>query len=216
MNRQDEWGRTHVLDILGGCAMVVDPQVPHLGGNIRGGDQSTDFSKCLWPWLVKKYAIKSLLDVGCAEGHALRAFAALGVPRVLGVDGLWQNARRCEVPVIAHDLTKGPLRIEGIDFIWCCDTVEHIGEEFVPNVIATFACAKTVALIHGDETTATNGWHHVNNKNPEYWDEKMLAGGFTIDVAGTTEGKTVSTLGLWPTAGRIYVNGRWPREWPPL
>ena len=205
-----------VIDFKGGCPMVVDPQKPHLGGNMRGGDVSTDFSKCLWPWLVKRYAIKSLLDVGCAEGHALRAFSALGVPSVLGLEGLWQNARRCGVPTIAHDLTTGPLRIEGIDFVWCCDTVEHVEEKYAQNILDTFACAKTVALIHGDETTANNGWHHCNNRPAAYWDEKMVGAGFEIDHAGTAEGKTVSTLGLWPQAGRIFTNKKWPREWPAL
>src|SRR3990167_5880523 len=126
--RDPEHPELLIMDFPGGCPLVVDPQKPHLGGNMRGGDPGTDYSLDLWPWLVEKYKPKAVLDVGCAEGHALRCFQAHGCA-VVGVEGLWQNARRCGVPVVVHDLTKGPLRVEGVDLIWCCDVVEHIGEE---------------------------------------------------------------------------------------
>lgn len=195
-----------VLDLYGGCPFVVDPHNPHMGGNMEGGDQGTDYSKDLWPWLVGKYQPKSLLDVGCAEGHALRCFQSLGVPKVLGLEGLWQNAVKCGVPVVVHDLHKGPLLTRGIDMIWCCDVVEHINEEFVPNIMETFKCAKLVALCHGTEGMGGSGWHHVNNKSVAYWAEKMRGAGFTLDEAGTAESQVVAKgRNYWPESGRIWV-----------
>ena len=205
--RDPEHPEIIIIDFPGGCPMVVDPQKPHLGGNMRGGDEGTDFSKDLWPWLVQKYNIKTLLDVGCAEGHALRAFQALGV-QTTGIEGLAQNAKKCPPPVTVHDLTTGPCVVMGggVDMVWCCDVVEHIEERFVPNILETFRCGKRVALCHGTETMAHSGWHHVNNKSVEYWAEKMKSAGFVLDEAGTAESHAVTKgRSYWPDSGRIWV-----------
>ena len=205
MANVDNGDGTFQLDLMGGCNFVVDPQKPHLGGNMGGGDQGTDFSKDLWPWLVTSYQIKRIFDVGCAEGHALRAFKALGV-EVLGLEGLWQNARKCKVPVVVHDLSLGPCRVEGFDFIWCCDVVEHVEERFVPNILETFKSAKRVALCHGTESMGHSGWHHVNNKSVDYWAAQMKSAGFLLDAEGTRLSHEITKgRSYWPDSGRIWV-----------
>ena len=192
-----------VIDYPGGCPMVVDPHVPHLGGNMRGGDGATDYTADLWPWLVKKFSPRTVLDVGCAEGHALRAFQALGC-KVVGVEGLWQNARRCEVPVIVHDLTMGPIITEGVDLIWCCDVVEHVEERYVDNIIRTLRCAPVCVLVHGTDEHVNSGWHHVNNKPASYWVERMASAGMIYDEAVTAEALASAPRGWFQTSGKIY------------
>lgn len=201
-----------ILDGMGGCPFVIDPKKPHMGGNMRGGDAGTDFSADLWPWLIDRYGMKYMLDVGCAEGHALRFFQDRGV-KVLGLEGLWQNARRCGVPVIVHDLHSGPCRVEGVDFIWCCDVVEHIDEACVPNILGTFKYAKRVALCHGTEEHEKAGWHHVNNRSAAYWAERMQSIGFVIDQPTTDESRAVTKgRSYWPDTGCIWENKEWPRN----
>lgn len=205
MANVDNRDGTFQLDLMGGCNFIVDPKKPHLGGNMGGGDQGTDFSKDLWPWLVKRYGIKTLLDVGCAEGHAIRCFQSLGVG-VLGLDGLWQNATKCKAPAVVHDLCEGPLKAYGFDMVWCCDVVEHVEERYVPNILETFKAGKLVALCHGTESMAHSGWHHVNNKSVEYWAEKMRSAGFRLDEEGTKESHAVTAgRSYWPDSGRIWV-----------
>lgn len=211
MANVDNGDGTFQLDLMGGCNFIVDPQKPHLGGNMGGGDAGTDFSGDLWPWLVKKYSPQYLLDVGCAEGHALRFFHSLGV-KVIGLEGLKQNAAKCGVPVIVHDLCEGPHPVEGVDFIWCCDVVEHIEERYVPHILDTFKCAMRVALCHGTEGMGHSGWHHVNNKSVEYWAEKMRSARFELDEAGTAESHAITKgRSYWPESGRIWINTQHPR-----
>lgn len=197
-----------VLDIMGGCPMVVDPQKPHLGGNMDGGDSATDFAKDLFPWLVKTFSIKSLMDVGCAQGHALHSFKALGVEKLLGVEGLKYNAEKVKVPCVVHDLTKGPYKVDGYDFVWCSDVAEHIEEQYVGNLLETLTNGKWLAMAQGGPEMGHSGWHHVNNKPESYWIEKLASVGLVTDEAMTAEARKQSLRGIWPEFGRIYRNTR--------
>ena len=197
---------TWQIDIMGGCNFVVDPQKPHLGDNMGGGDGATDFSSDLWPWMVKKLGVKSLIDVGCAEGHALHAFKALGVEKLLGIEGLPQNVAKVKVPCVVHDLTKGPCIVEGFDWIWCSDVAEHIEEQYVGNFLATLANGKYLAMVQGGPGMGRSGWHHVNNQPSEYWVEKLKIVGFQVDDELTSQSKAITSHGLWPEYGKIYRN----------
>jgi SAM-dependent methyltransferase len=201
-------GKILILDIMGGCPMVVDPQKPHLGGNMNGGDSATDFSTDLFPWLVKTFSIESLIDVGCAQGHALHAFRALGVKKLLGIEGLKYNADFCKVPVVVHDLTKGPHIVEGYDFVWCSDVAEHIEEQFVDNLLLTLANGKILAMAQGGPNMGHSGWHHVNNQPESYWIEKLKSVGMETDVELTEVARRQTNRGIWPEFGRIYRNVR--------
>lgn len=207
-NETRDGGKILVLDIMGGCPMVVDPQRPHLGGNMDGGDSATDFASDLFPWLIKTFDIKSVLDVGCAQGHALHAFKALGVKELLGIEGLEYNASKCKVPVVVHDLTKGPHVVTGYDFVWCSDVAEHIEERYVGNLIETLASGKIIAMAQGGPEMGHSGWHHVNNQPESYWIEKMETYGLFTDEAMTQEARKQTSKGIWPTLGRIYRNTR--------
>ncbi len=92
----------------------------HLGGYIRGcqsevatvygyehGDPATWTPK-LWRWAYESLGVRSVLDVGCGEGHAAGFFRDLGC-RVLGVDGSLQARRDSVIPDwhVTHDFSGG-------------------------------------------------------------------------------------------------------------
>jgi hypothetical protein len=145
----------------------VDPERPHLGGYVVGGDAATFFPG-LWDWLVDTWQVRSVIDVGCGEGHALKFFRDRGCC-VIGIDGIEQDDR----DVVTHDYATGPWSIydedgattrpDGLtefDLAWSCEFVEHVEERYVPNFLATFACARYVLMTHGEP--GQPGWHHVN------------------------------------------------------
>ena len=207
-NETRDGGKILVLDIMGGCPMVVDPQRPHLGGNMDGGDSATDFAADLFPWLIKTFGIKSLMDVGCAQGHALHAFKALGVERLLGIEGLAYNASKVKVPCVVHDLTQGPYIVDGYDFVWCSDVAEHIEERYSDNLLLTLANGKILAMAQGGPEMGHSGWHHVNNQPESYWIERLKAVGMETDDELTRQARAQSSRGVWPQYGRIYKNVR--------
>ena len=169
----------------------------HLGGYVAGGDPATFYPE-LWTWLVKDYGIRSVVDVGCGEGHAVIYFESLGIDTI-GIDGIAQEHPR----VLQHDYTEGryrhsflrdgpegPWRDDRCDLIWCCEFVEHIEERFIPNFLWTFSSAKLVLMTHAGPGQV--GYHHVNCQEANYWIGVMAAIGFSFDAELTARTRTIA------------------------
>ena len=146
----------------------------HLGGYTPGGDPATFFPD-LWAWLVEELGVRSVIDVGCGEGHALAEFRGLGC-EVLGVDGVPQE----DPDVVVHDYTTGPLMLKTkFDLCWSCEFVEHVEERYVPNFLLSFGMADLVLITHA--TPGQLGHHHVNCRPAEYWAGAMAAIGYRLE-----------------------------------
>src|SRR5262249_45638552 len=139
----------------------------------------------VWDAVVKKYGVKSVVDVGCGEGYSTRYFKDLGLD-VLGVEGGKEAIRLSSVPhlIVHHDYTKGPfVPPSRRDLVWCCEFVEHVEERFVPNFLATFDVARYCLMTHAFPGQV--GYHHVNCQLPEYWIGQMNTIGFVHDPQAT-------------------------------
>ena len=93
-------GRAHLMSI------AKDPHDPALGGNMIGGDPQT-FHPALWEYLIDRFSIRSMLDIGCGEGHCLQYCADLGID-VKGFDGLPANIERAVAPSRCTTFGAGP------------------------------------------------------------------------------------------------------------
>jgi SAM-dependent methyltransferase len=165
---------------------VIDPSVPHLGGNIVGGDTHS-FCPELWKYLVQKYDIRSVLDVGCGEGYAMREFRRLGC-ETIGIEGLRANSEKCPAPVVIADLSVIPVIVANVDLVWCCEVVEHVAPESVENLLKTMICGKILAMTHA--TPGKIGYHHVNCQPPEYWIAQLSRHGMTFDFEASMEARS--------------------------
>lgn len=176
-------------------APVSDPQFyidssnPHLGGYIVGGDDATYYPH-LWEWLVAERGVKSMVDVGCGEGHALDWFARMGC-RVFGIDGVYQDHGDVE----QHDYATGPLtKIPGgfFDLAWSCEFVEHVEERYVPNFLSTFRAARMVLMTHAEP--GQQGHHHVNCQPSSYWQGAMAAIGYALSEELTIQTRALAAM----------------------
>lgn len=180
----------------------------HLGGYAIGGDDAT-FYPALWTWLVSDLGVRSVLDIGCGEGHAVAFFATL-LPRshVLGLDGVAQPEDRIQ----QVDFTKGAPDVYsswargggptlgwggGPTLGWCCEFVEHVEEQFVPNIVSAFRQCDIVLLTHADP--GQPGYHHVNCRSSEYWKGVMAGAGFLFDapLTATTRARAAKNPSPW-------------------
>ena|SRR5579862_340384 len=154
---------------------VIDRERPDLGGNMRHGDIHT-WCPLLWRFLVERFGVQSVLDVGCGEGHAVLFFHRLGL-FAHGIDGLPLNVRRAVMPIAQHDLLSSPY-VMPVDLVWSCEVAEHIVEEKVENYPKTLANGRVVAMTHAVPGQA--GYHHVNCQPREYWITHMEAAGYRL------------------------------------
>jgi len=130
----------------------------------------------LWRFMVERYAIKSVLDVGCGEGHAVQFFHKLGLV-AHGIDGLADNVLRAVTPIARHDLMGGAYMMP-VDLVWSCEVAEHIAEAKVDFYLDTLANGRMVAMTHA--VPGQTGYHHVNCQPPEYWIGRMAARGYAL------------------------------------
>lgn len=157
----------------------------HLGGFVEGGDERCYYPE-MWDKLIKDFKAKSIIDVGCGEGHSCKYFEQAGL-EVLAIDGSKKVLERNVFePIVIHDYTKGAyVPDKEYDLVWCCEFVEHVEAEFIPNFFETFKKAKVVVITHA--LPGQGGYHHVNEQEDDYWIKKMLTIGFIYDVPKTLE-----------------------------
>ena len=154
---------------------VYDSNRPDLGGNYHHGDNQS-FTPTLWKYLVERFGVRSVLDVGCGEGHNVNYFYKLGVV-AHGIDGLRVNLERAIFPIAWHDLTTAPYYMP-VDMVVCIEVVEHIEEQYVSNLLDTLTNGRVICMTHA--MPGQDGHHHVNCQPDEYWINHLEARGYVL------------------------------------
>ena len=152
----------------------------HLGGFIMEGDPATDFPN-MYKYVVKDLQIKSVLDVGCGRGYALKRFQELGC-HVLGIDGSPSAIENSVIPerVRQVDFTQNKVIPEKkYDLVFSVEFVEHVDEYYMENYLPCFNAGKYIIMTFAGP--GQSGHHHVNCQPQEYWIHAMEKRGFTFD-----------------------------------
>lgn len=149
----------------------------HLGGHF--GNVNKDAATLAY--LVERYGVQTLLDVGCGPGGMLDEAEALGL-EAQGIDGDWHVARH-DRRIVCHDYTTGPLPSEGWDLVWSTEFVEHIEARYQDNFLVTFDGGRVLFLTAAPP--GFPGWHHVNCQPSEYWIALLGLHGWQLDEEAT-------------------------------
>ena len=161
---------------------VVDPNKPHLGGNFAVLNPAT-FCPESWSYVIRKYNIRSVLDVGSGQGHAPRWFADQGLT-AYAVEGLKENVDHAIYPTDLFDLTEGAY-VKDVDMVNCIEVVEHIEERYLDNLLTTICAGRYLFMTHA--VPGQKGYHHVNCQPTSYWEEHLAARGFRPSPEDTAE-----------------------------
>lgn len=148
----------------------------HLGGHF----DTTNTDEATLVYLIERYAITSMLDVGCGPGGMLDLARSHGLI-AQGIDG---DPNLIHPDVFHHDYTFGPLIWPKVDLIWCVEFVEHIEARYIPNFLATFRAGRVLLLSHA--LPGQGGHHHVNEQPRAYWAHHLSRTGFEEDAVATT------------------------------
>lgn len=151
-----------------GLTGVVSGNTPHLGGNIKGGDPYT-FCPRVWDYVISRFSIGSVLDLGSGDGGTSQYFFKKGL-KTVAVEGLAENIATSLYPTIQIDLTKEHVNTR-VDLVHCQEVVEHIEERYLNNLLKSLTCGRIVLMTHA--LPGQTGHHHVNCQPPEYWINHM-------------------------------------------
>lgn len=143
---------------------ALDPDKPHLGGNFLELNPST-YSPKTWQYLISKYNIKSVLDIGSGIGYAAKWFSDQGLTSV-AIEGLQSNVENAIHPTIQVDLTEKTFTTQ-VDLVNCIEVVEHVEEQYLDNLLTALCNGKYILMTHG--LPGQDGHHHVNCQYKEYW-----------------------------------------------
>jgi SAM-dependent methyltransferase len=142
--------------------------VPHLGGNLVEGDPAT-YSPLVWQYVISRFAIGSVLDLGSGRGYSSAWFHRAGL-QVAAVDGLKENCLCAEYPTVHVDLTQGPVTAR-VDLVHCQEVVEHIDAQYLDNLLDSLTCGRFILMTNA--LPGQGGYHHVNEQPTEYWVEHL-------------------------------------------
>ena len=149
----------------------------HLGGFFSEGDGGT-YYPLMWAHLVRKYGIRSVLDVGCGRGYSALYFKSLGC-HIKGIDGSQeaQSTNLLGEDFVLADYAVAPSSIQTeFDLVWSCEFVEHVEERFMKNYLQDFRRGRFLAMTFAGP--GQPGHHHVNCRPAEYWIRMMYSQGF--------------------------------------
>lgn len=149
---------------MSGYDFVAEPNFPHVGGNIWQGDPWT-FSPSVWRYLIDRFCVRSVLDIGSGRGHAAHWMAKQGC-NVIAIDASMSNVMTAYYPTVHCDLLNGPITCP-VDLAHCQEVAEHIPEQYVGNFIRTLVNGNVIVMTHGEP--GQPGHHHVNCQPAEYW-----------------------------------------------
>ncbi len=121
------------------------------------------------PLILEGTKPKSLLDVGCGLGTWMKAALGLGIPEVLGVDGVSLGKDKLLVPAELfrlHDLTKSWSLGRRFEVALCLEVAEHLEAGSAATLIDSLVSHADV-IYFSAACPGQPGQHHVNCQWPE-------------------------------------------------
>lgn len=166
----------------------------HLGGH----KNRTHLDEGCLRFMIEHYNVQTMLDIGCGPGGMVNLARDLGISAE-GIDGDYTVERTGDYFTI-HDYTTGASNVnKQFDLAWSCEFVEHVDEKYIPNYIQDFQKAKYVIMTFSE----SQGHHHVNVQNQEYWINVFESYGFEFDKKTTGDIRSISTMN---TTGKFANN----------
>lgn len=159
-----------MTECLSGEKLLKENMANHLGGHFGFTAMVTK----TFDFIVEKYNIKSVLDIGCGPAGMVEYANFKGIYSV-GVDG--DPDLEDKPYVTKHDFTIGELTLDkSFDLVYSTEFAEHVKEEYVKNFMPLFQKGNYVFI--SAAPPGQGGHHHVNCKNKEYWIKKFEEYGF--------------------------------------
>jgi SAM-dependent methyltransferase len=133
--------------------------------------------------LVMGYApVASVVDIGCATGTWLAAFAELGIARVCGIDGPWVARDLLQIPAesfVEAELDRSAIPNCGrFDLAMSLEVAEHLPASRADALIRALTEMSSLVLFSASIPHQPGAVNHINEQWPDYWVERFVERGY--------------------------------------
>lgn len=139
------------------------------------GDKTGESARRILPPLLDLFGIRSLVEIGCGNGHWTQAAIDHGVEDYLAVDGHWNKRDELLVDQTRFreaDLTL-PLALDRrFDLAICLEVAEHVAASSAETLVSSLVGSADI-LVFGAAIPYQGGSGHINEQWPSYWRELL-------------------------------------------
>ena len=133
------------------------------------------------PIICSHVSVRSVLDVGCARGAWLAAWAATGCDDFLGLDGgdVSSDTLLIDPVKFRYCDVSAPFRLNRqFDIVQCLEVAEHLSPERGVGLVADLATHGDIILFSA-APPGQGGEFHINERPYEYWRELFASHGYS-------------------------------------
>ncbi len=141
-------------------------------------------AKIIIPLILNIVSIKSVVDFGCGLGTWLKVCKDNEILDILGIDGDYVDKKKLYIDrkyFRSHNLSEKLDLEKKYDLCLSLEVAEHIEKEkedmFIDNLVKASDIILFSAAIPGQ---ADKKIGHINERWPEYWQEKFADNGFVM------------------------------------
>jgi SAM-dependent methyltransferase len=137
-------------------------------------------ARAVVPAVLEYVRPASVIDVGCGTGTWLSTFRDAGADDIWGVDGVYVDVDRLEIPAgrfLARDLGQPFAMGRRFDLVVSLEVAEHLPAEAAATFVRSLTGLGPVVLFSA-AAPYQGGTHHVNEQWPAYWAALFEAAGF--------------------------------------
>jgi SAM-dependent methyltransferase len=131
-------------------------------------------------FLLELYQPKSVLDVGCGMGGWLAAAEELGVGRLVGADGPWNNPANLlskQIQFNTVNLETQFVSLGKFDLCISVEVAEHLSRDRADEFVRSLCAASDVVLFSA-AIRFQGGVNHINEQWQSYWAQLFDAAGY--------------------------------------
>jgi len=144
------------------------------------GDKTGESARRILPPLIELFGARSLVEVGCGNGHWTQAALDCGVSDYWVIDGPWNNRDHLLVDrerFIQADLASPLCLPARSDMALCLEVAEHVRGESAETIVRSLADASDV-VVFGAAIPFQGGHGHINERWPSWWREHFAKLGY--------------------------------------
>jgi len=135
------------------------------------GDKTGESARRILPPLLDLFAVKSIVEIGCGNGHWTQVAIEHGIEDYAVVDGPWNDRSALLVDsgkFVEADLGEPLALSRRFDMAVCLEVAEHVRGDRA-QVLVNSLCEAADVILFGAAIPYQGGYGHINEQWPSYW-----------------------------------------------